>query len=105
MLFECAFLPLFAISCEQKKPVKEVPDQIAVGKSSYDNYCKGCHGNDGALGLMNAANLQMITLDSLALSKVILKGKGNMQWFEWKIHNKEIGEIIFYVSQFKNIKH
>ena len=90
---------LILVACTQMENQQEVQEFIPMGKNSYDNYCKGCHGDDGTLGLMNATNLQTITLDSLSISKVILHGKGNMQGFSGKIHEEEIGNIIQYISE------
>lgn len=52
--------------------------ELVDGKSLYDNTCKMCHGDDGKLGMAGASDLSATTMDTKAISDIILSGKGSM---------------------------
>jgi uncharacterized membrane protein SirB2 len=52
------------------------------GKEIYEKKCALCHGADGKLGMAGAADISATQMDTVAITNVILMGKGNMKKIE-----------------------
>jgi mono/diheme cytochrome c family protein len=64
------------------KPKKVADANTLDGKAIYSANCATCHGGDGKLNAMGAADLSKTQLDIAAIQTIILKGKGNMTKIE-----------------------
>jgi uncharacterized membrane protein SirB2 len=49
------------------------------GKQIYTDNCAICHGPDGKLGMTGASDLSATQLDTIALTGIILNGRGSMK--------------------------
>jgi len=49
------------------------------GKQIYNDNCAICHGADGKLGMTGASDLSVTQLDTIALTGIILNGRGSMK--------------------------
>jgi mono/diheme cytochrome c family protein len=67
-------------------------------KEIYSTYCSRCHGDDGKLGAMGAADLSITTLDNSSIAEIVRKGKGAMAGFEGQLSNEQISLVSSYVE-------
>ena len=68
------------------------------GKELYANNCARCHGDDGKLGAVGAADLSVSGLDKTVVSEVIKKGKGTMIGFEGQLNENQIEAVAVYLE-------
>jgi cytochrome c6 len=76
---------LAEIAAKNKAKVTEqavTTDGKIDGKQIYTDNCALCHGADGKLGMAGAADISATQMDTVAITNVILMGKGNMKKIE-----------------------
>jgi cytochrome c5 len=76
------------------------PNNENDGQAIYTANCKGCHGEDGSLGMSGAADLSKSVMDANNMMVVIKEGKGNMQAFD-KLSDAQVQAVIKYVQGLK----
>ena len=80
-----------------------VAERPAVdGQVLYEGKCSVCHGSDGTAGIAGAANLQLTSLDTVALERIIADGRNAMPAFKTSLSEKEIRFLAGYVKNLKN---
>lgn len=67
------------------------------GKSLYEANCKLCHGDDGKMGAMGAADLSKTAMDAATVKQTILNGKGSMVKIE--MSDEQATAIATYVEE------
>ncbi|AYB30395.1 c-type cytochrome [Chryseolinea soli] len=67
----------------------------------YESKCSVCHGSDGTAGIAGAANLQLTSLDTVALRTIIADGKNAMPSFKTSLSKTEIHELVGYIKTLK----
>ena len=86
---------------EMSRKHKVVVEQNGVaatdGKSLYEANCKLCHGDDGKMGAMGAADLSKTAMDVTTIKQTILNGKGNMAKIE--MSEEQAAAISSYVEE------
>jgi uncharacterized membrane protein SirB2 len=85
LLMITASYGLAEIAAKNKAKVTEqavTTDGKIDGKQIYTDNCALCHGADGKLGMTGAADISATQLDTVAITNVILMGKGNMKKIE-----------------------
>lgn len=86
---------------EMSRKHKVVVEQNGVaatdGKSLYEANCKLCHGDDGKMGAMGAADLSKTAMDVTTIKQTILNGKGNMAKIE--MSEEQAAAISTYVEE------
>lgn len=85
-----------------KKKVETVEgtDALVQAKAIYAQECVKCHGDNGKLGAMNAADLTATKLTTDEISQVIKNGKGVMPGFT-QYSDAEVKAISEYVLTLK----
>jgi uncharacterized membrane protein SirB2 len=85
LLMITASYGLAEIAAKNKAKVTEqavTTDGKIDGKQIYTDNCALCHGADGKLGMAGAADISATQMDTVAITNVILMGKGNMKKIE-----------------------
>ena len=72
------------------------------GQVLYDGKCSVCHGSDGTAGIAGAANLQLTSLDTVALQTIIANGRNAMPAFKTSLSETEIHALAGYIKTLKN---
>ncbi len=85
---------------KKKVETTEGTDAIVQGKAIYAQECVKCHGDNGKLGVMNAADLTATKLTTDEISQVIKNGKGVMPGFT-QYSDAEVKAISEYVLTLK----
>lgn len=70
-------------------------------KKNFQKFCSGCHGNNGALGMLGATNLQTSRLADKDLVITITKGRNKMPAWENTLSTKEIEGIVNYIRSLR----
>lgn len=74
------------------------PVSIEKAKSLYSMHCASCHGENGKLGLADAADLSKSTIDTSAVEKMISKGNDKgMIPYEDILSSNEIKGVAMFV--------
>jgi mono/diheme cytochrome c family protein len=83
----------------RKRKVTVPTEGVAAtdGKSLYEANCKLCHGDDGKLAAMGAADLSKTTMDAATVKQTILNGKGNMAKIE--MSDEQASAIATYLEE------
>ncbi len=70
-----------------------IQDIFAYGQTSYNSYCRSCHGNEGTGG--DEQTLQCIDSPSLdaGMSRSPMNGIGNT----WQDYDRELDAILYYL--------
>jgi mono/diheme cytochrome c family protein len=102
----CVFL-----SCgkkEESHASSSTPDAVVAkgsavddGEALYESKCSVCHGSDGTAGIAGAANLQLTSLDTVALQRVIAEGRNVMPAFKTSLSDIEIRRLAGYIKTLK----
>lgn len=71
------------------------------GKELYLQYCKACHGEDGAAERSGAKNLQTSTLSDEETKMQIMEGKGLMPAYKKVLNEKEIDAVLTHVKSLR----
>src|SRR5690606_10680661 len=71
---------------------------LANGKAIYTQVCTACHGVDGKLGVSDAKDLSLSTLQHDAVVSMITNGKGLMQSYKGLLSEQEIEAVASYVE-------
>ncbi len=71
------------------------------GQELYLQYCKNCHGEDGAAQRSGAKNLQTSTLSDEEIKSQIQNGKGLMPAYKKVLNEKEIEAVFTHVKSLK----
>lgn len=96
-LFFISAAVLFIFSCGEKKD----PNAKADGKLIFEKNCSICHGNDGKLGLGNAKDLSVSTMDMDSRIQIISYGKPGMTPFKGVLEDNEIEAVAQYIEQLR----
>ena len=72
------------------------------GREIYAANCAKCHGDDGKLGAIGAADLSLSSLDKTAAAEVIRKGKSSMSGFEEQLSEGQIEAVVDYITTLHN---
>lgn len=75
--------------------------QQVSGKEVYQQYCKNCHGADGAMELNNAANLATSEMAEEDMRNIIRNGKGMMMAYKNVLSGEEIDSVIAYTKSLR----
>ncbi len=100
-----AFIGLYGFAemhskLKPKVETTEGTEPIVQGKAIYAQECVKCHGDNGKLGAMNAADLTVTKLTTDEISQVIKNGKGVMPGFT-QYSDAEVTAISEYVLTLK----
>jgi len=68
------------------------------GKEIYSAYCVRCHGEDGKMGAMGAADLSVSKLNEDITSQIIKAGKGAMPGFDGQISDEQAAAVSEYIE-------
>ncbi len=71
------------------------------GQEVYSKYCVSCHGQDGALGLSGAKNLQISALSEQESINIITNGKNAMAPYKKVLSEADIQAVAAYVRTLK----
>lgn len=71
------------------------------GRTIYMNYCSKCHGEDGKLGAMGAADISLSKLDKAGMMTLIKEGKNQMSGFGETLSDEQVNAVIDYVNSLK----
>jgi mono/diheme cytochrome c family protein len=85
-------------------PTNNGSEKIAApisGETVFSNNCITCHGTDGKLGLMGAADLTTSKMDENSIIGIIKQGKGAMTGFEAILSQEQINAVTIYVETLK----
>ena len=85
---------------KKKVETTEGTEAVVQGKAIYAQECVKCHGDNGKLGVMNAADLTATKLTTDEISQVIKNGKGVMPGFT-QYSDAEVKAISEYVLTLK----
>lgn len=85
---------------KKKVETAEGTEAVVQGKAIYAQECVKCHGDNGKLGVMNAADLSATKLTTDEISQVIKNGKGVMPGFT-QYSDAEVKAISEYVLTLK----
>jgi len=94
-----------------KNPVKKTDASLALGKSTYNKSCAGCHGITGKGDGDKLKNLVNVVPANLSLNEVsketdgehfykIKIGRGNLHSFKGKVDDEAIWSIVHYMKTF-----
>jgi mono/diheme cytochrome c family protein len=94
-----------------KNPVKKNDQSLALGKSSFNRNCAGCHGVTGKGDGDKLKNLVNLVPANLSLNKVtsetdgehfykIKIGRENLHTFKGKVDDEAIWSIVIYMKTF-----
>ncbi len=75
-----------------------VPDE---GKVLYSEKCAMCHGENGNLGTMGAANLVSSKINSESVLAIIRNGKNGMRSFAQDFSDEQLNAVAKYVEQLR----
>lgn len=75
--------------------------QTVYGQELYLQYCKNCHGEDGAAQRSGAKNLQLTTLSDAEIKAQIQNGKSLMPAYKTILDEKQIDALVAHVKSFK----
>jgi mono/diheme cytochrome c family protein len=75
--------------------------QPADGASVYSAQCSRCHGDDGALGLLGATNLQTSVLSDEQALEVIRNGRKSMPAFSKVLSEEETALVADYIQSLR----
>ncbi|MEY5049202.1 MAG: hypothetical protein RLZZ175_2561 [Bacteroidota bacterium] len=100
-----AFIGLYGFAemhskLKPKVETAEGTEAVVQGKAIYAQECVKCHGDNGKLGVMNAADLTATKLTTDEISQVIKNGKGVMPGFT-QYSDAEVKAISEYVLTLK----
>lgn len=95
-LFALLLLCLIACSQEQR-PASNTP--AANGPALYTQYCTGCHGDDGKMGLGGAKDLSASSISSEEAKSIIANGSSNKKMMAYgkMLSAAELEEVSKYV--------
>lgn len=82
-------------SNEVQPPIETA--NIKAGHQIFTRQCTSCHGSDGTAGIMHAANLQTLSMDSNAILQSVTDGKKSMPAFKESLSKDEIQQVTAYV--------
>jgi len=96
---------------KMKNPVRKSEASLALGKSMFNRYCAGCHGEKGKGDGSNLKNLVNVVPANLSLDDVskeadgehfyrIKIGRGNAHTFQKKMDDESIWSIVHYIKTF-----
>ena len=75
---------------------------VEKGKLVYQELnCRMCHGEDGALMLAGAINLQKSDKDDDYLKNNILNGKNSMPAYKGRISDEQLNDLVTYVKSMR----
>lgn len=97
LLMITASYGLAEMSRKHKVVVEQNGMAATDGKSLYEANCKLCHGDDGKMGAMGAADLSKTAMDVNTIKQTILNGKGNMAKIE--MSEEQATAISSYVEE------
>lgn len=86
----------------KKKPYPAAKSETSVpsgdAQGLYLAQCGRCHGDDGAMGLLGATNLQTSVLSEDEALTVIKNGRKSMPKFEGVLSDVEITQVADYIQ-------
>jgi mono/diheme cytochrome c family protein len=86
----------------KKKPYpaakSETPLAAGDAQGIYNAQCSRCHGDDGAMGLLGATNLQTSVLSKQEALTVIKNGRKSMPKFEGALSDEQITQLADYIQ-------
>lgn len=71
------------------------------GKVLYAEKCAMCHGENGNLGTMGAANLVSSKINSESVLAIIRNGKNGMRSFAQDFSDEQLNAVAKYVEQLR----
>ncbi len=78
------------------------PEVLAKGKAVYAKYCVACHGQDGAMAINGAKDLNISTFTVEERIAIINEGKNMMTGFKKVLKAEEIDAVAqFTLANFK----
>jgi len=102
VIFIFSFLFLFSCGVEDAEEQWSA-SAIENGKKLYTIHCTRCHGTTGDLGASGSKNLQISTLNTDAIQKIIREGKGAMPSYVKTLNSKEkLSWLSEYVISLRN---
>jgi len=78
------------------EPLASSPDKD-TGQQIFNMNCVLCHGRDGKLGLNDAKDLSLSTLNKAEMIAMVRQGKGTMMPYKDVLTAKEIEAVVDYV--------
>jgi mono/diheme cytochrome c family protein len=91
---------LAEMSKKQPYPATHTQNGAAAGDAQaiYNAQCARCHGEDGALGLLGATNLQTSVLSKEEAIGVIKNGRKSMPVFSGVLSDQELAQVADYIQ-------
>jgi len=91
---------LAEMSKKKPYPAAHSSTPLAEGDAQglYQAQCSRCHGDDGALGLLGATNLQTSKLSKEEALGVIKYGRKAMPRFEGSLSDEQIAQLADYIQ-------
>jgi mono/diheme cytochrome c family protein len=91
---------LAEMSKKQPPPAAHTQNGAAAGDAQaiYNAQCARCHGEDGALGLLGATNLQTSVLSKEEAIGVIKNGRKSMPVFSGVLSDQELAQVADYIQ-------
>ncbi len=86
---------------EKQEMVYNEAETSIYGKQLYQQYCRNCHGVDGAAGLSGAKNLQTSMISDADAKMQIKNGKGNMPAYEKALNEKQIDAVLTHIKSLR----
>lgn len=89
-------LLLVFLACASSGPDPKV---IAKGKEVYSKYCVACHGQDGAMAINGAKDLNASIMSFEERLAIIKEGKNMMTAFENVLKPEEIEAVAHFTKE------
>lgn len=86
---------------QKSKSMETISGSNLNGKELFNASCISCHGADGKLGLMEASDLSISTMDLSAKIELIKNGKGAMTPFSEILTEEQIKAVAEYSESLK----
>ncbi|MCE9540387.1 MAG: cytochrome c [Bacteroidetes bacterium] len=86
---------------QKSKSMEALSANTLNGQELFNASCISCHGADGKLGLMEASDLSISTIDFAAKIEIIKNGKGAMTPFAEILSEEQIKAVAEYTESLK----
>lgn len=86
---------------QKSKSMETISGSTLNGQELFNASCISCHGVDGKLGLMEASDLSISTMEFAAKIEIIKNGKGAMTPFAEILTEEQIKAVAEYTESLK----